>query len=176
MSQQTASFHFSRSLPPITPDDFEDSPPPFKSASPYGFDEYVESENIPSLQNLLSTNARVQAAAKNALPPVPDDDFQIPQFKYHPRLGINGCPCRPSRDLIDPREITDPFNRAAIAIEDDGFSWNGRDIPMRKCAVGGAHCLTWRLPDEPQLIADVPNRSLILALENRMNPALKGGE
>jgi hypothetical protein len=94
-----------------------------------------------------------------------------PHFTYTPK--INGVPYMSRFRYKDPSSIQDPFNLAALAIQNtESYTWKGQHIPFDtsydeaghcRTFVGGAHCLLLRIPEsQPLLISNVPNPLLIV--------------
>ncbi len=86
----------------------------------------------------------------------------VERFSFTPVLS--GGPFMSRCSYRDRSKISDPFNRAALEIQDNhSFKWGEMVIPLTRTHVGGAHCLISRLPaDLPPLIQNIRNESLII--------------
>jgi len=108
---------------------------------------------------------------ESMLYPVFLPSVDVPKIQYY--ALINGAPAMPRCGSKNLSEITDPFNRSALSIQQKGFyKWGLRKIPLDtsydegespRTFPGGAHCLLSRIPmDQPPLIRGIDNKELIM--------------
>lgn len=83
----------------------------------------------------------------------PSPKEELPSIHFYP-IDSYGVPIQPHGQLLSRAEILDPFNQAALRIQDTmSFPYQGQIVPLdltedekgKKTFVGGAHCLLSRL-------------------------------
>jgi hypothetical protein len=154
----------------------EGRPRRIRSPSP----DFSKEEGSPKVQKtakrlFLSPRAAPASSAENQIDPAASFHIrtQTGSFVRRPRAPAEkfsftpiliGGPFMSRCSYKDRSRIFDPFNRAAIEIQDNfSFKWGDQVIPLTRTHVGGAHCLISRLPaDLPRLIPNIRNDSLIM--------------
>lgn len=121
--------------------------------------------------------ADLKARPHRTRSPLPESSFHLQKptgsFTRRPRAPVerfsftpvlSGGPFMSRCSYRDRSKISDPFNRAALEIQDNhSFKWGEMVIPLTRTHVGGAHCLISRLPaDLSPLIPNIRNDSLII--------------